>query len=201
MSPAVKQVWACMALPGPWFVQPAMVGCHSCWYANRVFSWPTDCHPKRHSTSPPWALESAGPAPQADVRTSSRGEMAEILVAVASTNHRTNTEMCICPHHGCWCNHGSYLLCAFSELVHAKVTALLFSGLEHKKTAILHQMSFVFIFLFFVFSLPQSLITGTEVKSAHGCILTPTDLEWDCTVGPKTRGFALVLLFSLKKKN
>lgn len=113
----------------------------------------------------------------ADVRTRSRGKMAEILLLLlppileqilrCTFAHTMAAEVIV-----------------ISKLLHAKVAAMARRGLEHEKTAILHQMSFVSIFLFFVFSPPQSLITGTEMNSAQGCIsrlpLTWSEIiQWD----------------------
>lgn len=90
------------------------------------------------------------------------------------------------PHHGCWWNHGSCLLCAFSKLLHAKVTV---QGTQWPRAwkssnPTSNEFCFYFSFLFFVFSPPQSLITGTEMKSARGCIsrlpLTWSEIiQWD----------------------
>lgn len=161
MSPAAKQVCACMALPGPWFVQPALVGCILP-HVPTEFATACKLSPKMSQYIPSLSSGKYRYAPQADVRTCSRGKKLRFCCYCNRTNLRTNIEMYICLHHGCWCNHGSCLLFAFSKLVHAKLTATVCSGLEHEKAAILHQMSFVSIFLFFVFSASQSLITGTD---------------------------------------
>lgn len=190
-----------MALPGPWFVQPALVGCHSFPCANS-FQLARRLSPKMSQTIPSLSTGKCKSGITSRCQTLKKGKNGWDFVAVVATNLRTNFEMYIWQHHACCCNHDSYLLCAFSKLAHAKVTAMVLSGLEHEKAAVLHQKSFVSLLLFFVFS-PTS-ITNHRLRDEI-CpwlyLWTPTDLEWGYAVGPENRGFALVLFFFLKKKN
>lgn len=151
-----------MALPGPWFAQPALVGCHSSPCANRVFNWPAVItqNVTVHPLPELWEVQVLHHMQMSELVLGGKG--LRCCCCCNRTNLRTNIEMCICLHHGCWCNHDSYLLCAFSKLVHAKVTAMVHNGLEHEKAEILHQISFVPVFLVFVFSPPQSLITEAQ---------------------------------------